>query len=66
MLDTAMSYGQGHNERLIARALHGRACPVLVATKFGIVRDSGGVRVDGLPSMSAASVRRRCAAWDAT
>ena len=23
MLDTAMSYGQGHNERLIARALHG-------------------------------------------
>ena len=25
MLDTAMSYGQGHNEQLIARALHGRA-----------------------------------------
>ena len=47
MLDTAMSYGQGHNERLIARALHGRAVPVLIATKFGIVRDSGGVRVDG-------------------
>jgi aryl-alcohol dehydrogenase-like predicted oxidoreductase len=24
LLDTAMSYGQGHNERLIARALAGR------------------------------------------
>jgi aryl-alcohol dehydrogenase-like predicted oxidoreductase len=47
MLDTAMSYGQGHNERLIARAVGGRQ--VLVATKFGIVRDEGGVRVDGRP-----------------
>jgi aryl-alcohol dehydrogenase-like predicted oxidoreductase len=47
MLDTAMSYGQGHNERLIARALAGRQA--LVATKFGIVRDDRGVRVDGRP-----------------
>jgi aryl-alcohol dehydrogenase-like predicted oxidoreductase len=47
MLDTAMSYGQGHNERLIGRALAGRQA--LVATKFGIVRDDGGVRVDGRP-----------------
>ena len=62
MLDTAMSYGQGHNERLIARALHGRAGPVLIATKFGIVRDSGGVRVDGRPEhvrgFCEASLRR--------
>ena len=49
MLDTAMSYGQGHNERLIARALAGRGEQVLVATKFGIVRDEQGVRVDGRP-----------------
>jgi aryl-alcohol dehydrogenase-like predicted oxidoreductase len=49
MLDTAMSYGQGHNERLIARALAGRGEQVLVATKFGIVRDGKGVRVDGRP-----------------
>src|SRR5260370_11053680 len=49
MRDTAMSYGQGHNERLIARALAGRAGQVLVATKFGIVRDGKGVRVDGRP-----------------
>jgi aryl-alcohol dehydrogenase-like predicted oxidoreductase len=47
MLDTAMSYGQGHNERLIARALAGRQAQV--ATKFGIVRDDRGVRVDGRP-----------------
>ncbi len=49
MLDTAMSYGQGHNERLIARALAGRREPVAVATKFGIIRDDSGVRLDGRP-----------------
>ena len=49
LLDTAMSYGQGHNERLIARALGGRPDRVQVATKFGIVRDETGVRVDGRP-----------------
>jgi aryl-alcohol dehydrogenase-like predicted oxidoreductase len=49
LLDTAMSYGEGHNERLIARALRGRAERALVATKFGIVRGAGGVRVDGRP-----------------
>jgi aryl-alcohol dehydrogenase-like predicted oxidoreductase len=49
MLDTAMSYGQGHNERLIGRALGGRADGVQVATKFGIIRDEHGVRLDGRP-----------------
>ena len=49
MFDTAMSYGQGHNERLIGRALAGLPWQVQVATKFGIVRDSGGVRLDGRP-----------------
>jgi aryl-alcohol dehydrogenase-like predicted oxidoreductase len=49
LLDTAMSYGQGHNERLIARALAGRPERVQVATKFGIVRTETGVRVDGRP-----------------
>lgn len=62
MLDTAMSYGQGHNERLIARALHGRAGQVLVATKFGIVRGPAGVRLDGRPGhvrgFCEASLRR--------
>jgi len=49
MLDTAMSYGQGHNERLIGRALAGRSGRVQVATKFGIVRDEHGVHLDGRP-----------------
>ncbi|WP_329235651.1 aldo/keto reductase [Actinoallomurus sp. NBC_01490] len=49
MLDTAMSYGQGHNERLIARAIAGRRDEALLATKFGIVRGPDGVRVDARP-----------------
>jgi aryl-alcohol dehydrogenase-like predicted oxidoreductase len=49
MLDTAMSYGNGHNERLLARLLAGRREQVVVATKFGIVRDEHGVRLDGRP-----------------
>ena len=49
LLDTAMSYGQGHNERLIGRALGGGTDKVQVATKFGIIRDEHGVRLDGRP-----------------
>ncbi len=49
MLDTAMSYGQGHNERLLGRALAGRAGQVQVATKFGIIRTGQGVHLDGRP-----------------
>src|SRR5437879_730439 len=49
MLDTAMSYGEGHNEQLIARAVAGQRERAMVATKFGIVRDDQGVRVDGRP-----------------
>jgi aryl-alcohol dehydrogenase-like predicted oxidoreductase len=56
MVDTAMSYGQGHNERLIARALTGRSEAVAIATKFGIVRDGRSVRLDGRPE----HVRRYC------
>ncbi len=52
MLDTAMSYGQGHNERLLARAFAARpdiAERVQLATKFGIVRGEQGVVLDGKP-----------------
>ncbi len=50
MLDTAMSYGAGHNEHLIARAMSGRRRDqVTLASKFGIVRDEHGVRLDGRP-----------------
>lgn len=49
MVDTAMSYGGGHNETLVGRAVAGRR-DVVVATKFGIVRGDDGVRLDGRPS----------------
>jgi aryl-alcohol dehydrogenase-like predicted oxidoreductase len=50
LLDTAMSYGRGHNERLIGRAIADRREQVVLATKFGIVRgEDGTVRVDGRP-----------------
>jgi len=48
-LDTAMSYGVGHNERLLSQALAGRRDQVTLATKFGIVRDADGVHVDARP-----------------
>ena len=58
MLDTAMSYGQGHNERLLGRVLRGRAGQVQVATKFGIIRTEQGVHLDARPE----HVRGYCAA----
>jgi aryl-alcohol dehydrogenase-like predicted oxidoreductase len=39
MLDTADQYGTGDNERLVGRAIHDRRDQVVLATKFGIVRD---------------------------
>jgi aryl-alcohol dehydrogenase-like predicted oxidoreductase len=47
--DTAQSYGAGHNERLLARALEHHRDEVTLATKFGIVRDEAGVRLDARP-----------------
>jgi aryl-alcohol dehydrogenase-like predicted oxidoreductase len=41
MLDTADTYGFGHNEKLIADALKDWSGEVFVATKFGIVRKPG-------------------------
>jgi len=49
LLDTAMSYGSGHNEQLVGRAITGRRDQVVLATKFGIVRGPDGVRLDGRP-----------------
>jgi len=58
MLDTADSYGRGHNERLVGKAIAGRADAV-VATKFGIVRgEDGSIRgLDGRPEYVARTVR---------
>jgi aryl-alcohol dehydrogenase-like predicted oxidoreductase len=39
MLDTADMYGSGHNEQLVGRFLREARGRVLLATKFGVVRD---------------------------
>ncbi len=58
--DTADMYGSGHNETLLARFLAGRREKVVVATKFGIVREPGKYerRIDTSP----AYVRAACEA----
>ena len=59
-LDTADIYGSGHNERLVGRALKGRRDGVVLATKFGNVRDADGkfIGIDGSPDY----VRAACEA----
>ncbi|HTN23420.1 MAG TPA: aldo/keto reductase [Solirubrobacteraceae bacterium] len=50
-LDTADMYGNGRNEELVGRAIAGRRDDVVIATKFGIVRDEdGGRRIDSSPA----------------
>jgi aryl-alcohol dehydrogenase-like predicted oxidoreductase len=41
-LDTADVYGMGRNEELVGKALEGRRSQVVLATKFGNVRDAEG------------------------
>ena len=48
-LDTADVYGDGRNEMLVGRAIDGRRDEVVLATKFGLVRDDGSMRTDGRP-----------------
>ncbi|MDT8069195.1 MAG: aldo/keto reductase [Terriglobia bacterium] len=50
-LDTADVYGRGHNEQLVGRAIRDRRDKVVLATKFGNVRDEQGnwVGVNGRP-----------------
>ena len=40
--DTSNIYGRGHNEQLVGRFLKGRRGQVMLASKFGVVRDPGG------------------------
>jgi aryl-alcohol dehydrogenase-like predicted oxidoreductase len=59
MIDTATTYGQGHNEELVGHALRGRRSQVVLATKFGIVRDgSRPPTVDGSPANARAVCER--------
>ncbi|MGH8736625.1 MAG: aldo/keto reductase [Burkholderiales bacterium] len=53
-LDTSDLYGNGANEKLLARALKGRREAYIVATKFGNVRRPDGTAdVDGRPEYVA-------------
>jgi aryl-alcohol dehydrogenase-like predicted oxidoreductase len=63
--DTADVYGRGANEELVGKALRGRRGEVIIASKFGIVRDSADPRVrsyngqaDYVRSACEASLRR--------
>lgn len=56
--DTADMYGRGANEELLAPLLAGRRDRMVLATKFGIVRDAGGVHFNNHPDY----VRRACEA----
>jgi aryl-alcohol dehydrogenase-like predicted oxidoreductase len=49
-LDTADMYGTGANEELVGRAIAGRRDEVVLATKFGIVREDGARHVDSSPA----------------
>ena len=40
--DTSNVYGRGHNERLLSQFLKGRRDQVMLASKFGVVRDPNG------------------------
>ncbi len=57
-LDTADVYGLGRNEELVGEAIQGRRQEVVLATKFGIVRDMNGnfVGISGRPEY----VRQAC------
>jgi aryl-alcohol dehydrogenase-like predicted oxidoreductase len=60
LLDTSDIYGPFTNERLVGRAIAGRRDGVVLATKFGIVRDEDGTRrgLNGRPDY----VRKACEA----
>jgi aryl-alcohol dehydrogenase-like predicted oxidoreductase len=47
-LDTADVYGPYTNEELVGRAIKGKRDQVVLATKFGIVRDPGNPKIRGV------------------
>jgi len=48
MLDTADSYGVGESERIVGQAIRGRRERVVLATKFGNIRQPGDLRPRGV------------------
>jgi aryl-alcohol dehydrogenase-like predicted oxidoreductase len=59
LLDTADIYGPQTNERLVGRAIAGRRDQVVLATKFGIVRDPANPAARGVNGQPA-YVRAAC------
>jgi aryl-alcohol dehydrogenase-like predicted oxidoreductase len=62
-LDSSDMYGWGHNEELLGRAIRGRRDQVVLATKFGQVRQPSGAnlvsgRPDYVPQACDASLKR--------
>ncbi|WP_306261561.1 aldo/keto reductase [Pararhizobium sp. IMCC21322] len=59
-LDTADTYGSGHNEELVGRFLHESQASMVIASKFGIVREPGSYerRIDN----SDAYIKQACEA----
>jgi aryl-alcohol dehydrogenase-like predicted oxidoreductase len=53
-LDTANVYGDGHNERLVGRAIADRRDKVILATKFGLKSDDGRLNISGRPEYAKA------------
>src|SRR5271156_553538 len=60
-LDTADVYGPHKNEELVGRAIKGRRNGIVLATKFGIVRDPANPNVRGVNG-KADYVRQCCEA----
>src|SRR6202011_864187 len=60
-LDTADVYGPHTNEELVGRAIKGKRDKIVLATKFGIVRDPSNPNARGV-SGKADYVRRSCEA----
>ena len=60
LIDTSDAYGNGANEELVGRAIKGRRSQVVLATKFGNMRDEEGrfKGINGRPDY----VRRACEA----
>ncbi len=65
LLDTSDAYGPYTNEQLVGAAIADRRDQVVLATKFGVVRDEGERRIDNTPQYTAqacdASLRRLAA-----
>lgn len=57
-LDTSVSYGSGHNQELIGKALKGRRDRVIVHSKFGVKSVASGKQIGA--SSSPETARRDC------